>query len=107
MPSQARQEIATGNYIVPLTNAMLQATTSAYSTQTAQRYFAQINSNGEPNATALQLIANAPQTITPGISWTMVNLRPYNAPAAQAATLVGNIFLCIFSWVGLSSPFAS
>ncbi|RPD68703.1 hypothetical protein L226DRAFT_540433 [Lentinus tigrinus ALCF2SS1-7] len=97
--SQARQEIATGNYIVPLTTAMLQSTTSAYATQTAQRYFAQINSNGEPNATALQLIANAPQTITPGISWTMVNLRPYNAPAAQATTLVGNIFLCIFSFM--------
>ena len=77
MPSQARQEIATGNYIVPLTNAMLQATTSAYATQTAQRYFAQINSNGEPNSTALQMIANAPQTITPAVSWTMVNLRPY------------------------------
>ncbi|KAI0707430.1 hypothetical protein C8T65DRAFT_650942 [Cerioporus squamosus] len=97
--SQARQEIATGNYIVPLTTAMLQATTSAYATQTAQRYFAQINSNGQPNATALQLIANAPQTITPAISWTMVNLRPYNAPAAQAVTLVGNIFLCIFSFM--------
>ncbi|RDX39720.1 hypothetical protein OH76DRAFT_1490876 [Lentinus brumalis] len=97
--SQARQEIATGNYIVPLTTAMLQATTSAYATQTAQRYFAQINSNGEPNSTALQLIANAPQTITPAISWTMVNLRPYNAPAAQAVTLVGNIFLCIFSFM--------
>ncbi|KAI0739998.1 hypothetical protein C8Q80DRAFT_208199 [Daedaleopsis nitida] len=97
--SQARQEIATGNYLVPLTTQMLQSTTTAYSSQTAQRYFAQINSNGEPNATALRLIANAPQTITPGISWTMVNLRPYNAPAAQAVTLVGNIFLCIFAFM--------
>lgn len=76
---------------------MLLSTTTAYATQTAQRYFAQINANGSPNATALQLIANAPQTIAPAISWTMVNLRPYNSPAAQAATLVGNIFLCIFS----------
>nr|VWO94476.1 Chitin synthase (EC [Ganoderma boninense] len=97
--SQARQEIATGNYIVPLTTAMLQETTTGYATASAQRYFAQINSNGEPNSTALQLIATAPQTIAPGISWTMVNLRPYTAPAAQAATLVGNIFLCIFSFM--------
>ncbi|KAI0357269.1 hypothetical protein OH77DRAFT_1399501 [Trametes cingulata] len=97
--SQARNEIATGNYIVPLTTQMLQATTSAYATSTAQRVFAQINSNGEPNATALQMIANAPQTISPAISWTMVNLRPYQAPAAQAATLVGNIFLCIFAFM--------
>ncbi|PIL26822.1 hypothetical protein GSI_11083 [Ganoderma sinense ZZ0214-1] len=97
--SQARQEIATGNYIVPLTTAMLQATTTGYATASAQRYFAQINSNGEPNSTALQLIATAPQTIAPGISWTMINLRPYTAPAAQAATLVGNIFLCIFSFM--------
>ncbi|KAM5536444.1 hypothetical protein V8D89_009880 [Ganoderma adspersum] len=97
--SQARQEIATGNYIVPLTTAMLQSTTTGYATASAQRYFAQINSNGQPNSTALQLIATAPQTIAPGISWTMVNLRPYTAPAAQAATLVGNIFLCIFSFM--------
>ncbi|KAI8976311.1 hypothetical protein BD414DRAFT_467212 [Trametes punicea] len=97
--SQARNEIATGNYIVPLTTQMLQATTSAYATSTAQRVFAQINSNGQPNSTALQMIANAPQTISPAIGWTMVNLRPYQAPAAQAVTLVGNIFLCIFSFM--------
>ncbi|KAI0641589.1 hypothetical protein C8Q79DRAFT_918920 [Trametes meyenii] len=97
--SQARQEIATGNYIVPLTTQLLQTTTSAYATSNAQRVFAQIDSNGEPNSTALQMIANAPQTISPAISWTMVNLRPYQAPAAQAATLVGNIFLCIFSFM--------
>ncbi|TBU27609.1 hypothetical protein BD311DRAFT_723883 [Dichomitus squalens] len=97
--SQARQEIATGNYLVPLTTAMLQETTTTYATASAQRYFAQINNNGQPNATALQLIATAPQTIAPAISWTMVNLRPYNAPAAQAVTLVGNIFLCIFSFM--------
>ncbi|KAI0368207.1 hypothetical protein BV20DRAFT_948570 [Pilatotrama ljubarskyi] len=97
--AQARNEIATGNYIVPITTQMLQATTSAYATSTAQRVFAQINSNGQPNATALQMIANAPQTISPAISWTMVNLRPYQAPAAQAATLVGNIFLCIFAFM--------
>ncbi|KAI0653466.1 hypothetical protein C8Q70DRAFT_1035581 [Cubamyces menziesii] len=97
--SQARNEIATGNYIVPLTTQMLQATTSAYATSTAQRVFAQINSNGQPNSTALQMIANAPQTISPAISWTMVNLRPYQAPAAQAVTLVGNIFLCIFAFM--------
>ena len=71
------QEIATGNYLVPLTTAMLQTTTTGYATASAQRYFAQINSNGQPNATALQLIATAPQTIAPGISWTMINLRPY------------------------------
>ncbi|KAL1938011.1 hypothetical protein VTO73DRAFT_12022 [Trametes versicolor] len=97
--SQARNEIATGNYIVPLTTQMLQVTTSAYATSTAQRVFAQIDSNGQPNSTALQMIANAPQTISPAISWTMVNLRPYTSPAAQAATLVGNIFLCIFSFM--------
>ena len=56
---------------------MLQATTTSYATSSAQRYFAQINNNGQPNATALQLIAAAPQTIAPAISWTMINLRPY------------------------------
>lgn len=105
--AQARQEIATGNYLVPLTTQMLQATTSAFATQTAQRYFAQIDSNGQPNSTALQMIANAPQTISPAIGWTMINLRPYTAPTAQAVTLVGNIFLCIFAFMIVSlSPFS-
>ncbi|OBZ73437.1 Nitrosoguanidine resistance protein SNG1 [Grifola frondosa] len=97
--SQARNEIATANYIVPITTNLLQFTTSAYATSSAQRYFAQIRGTGDTNDTAVQMIAQAPQTISPAISWSVVNVRPYTAPAAQAVTLVGNIYLCIYAFM--------
>ncbi|OCH87106.1 hypothetical protein OBBRIDRAFT_796525 [Obba rivulosa] len=97
--AQARNEIATGNYVVPITTALLQYATEAFATSSAQRYFAQINAQGKVNDTAVGMLAQAPQTISPAISYTTMNLRPYTAPAAQAVTLVGNIFLCIFSFM--------
>lgn len=49
------------------------------------------------NATALQLVAQAPQTLSPAVGFAMVNLRPYTAPVAQAVTLVGQIYIVIFA----------
>ncbi|KAH7918791.1 hypothetical protein BV22DRAFT_1075923 [Leucogyrophana mollusca] len=98
--SQARQEIATGNYVVPLSTALLEKTTSAWATTSAQQYLAQIYAQGEVNGTALELLARAPQTISPAVGWTTVNLRPLRtAPVATAVTLVGQIFLCIFAFI--------
>ncbi|KAI0925371.1 hypothetical protein AcV7_005634 [Taiwanofungus camphoratus] len=97
--AQARNEVAIGNYVVPIITNLLQYATSAYATSTAQRYFAQINAEDKANETAIEMLARAPQTISPAISWTVVNLRPYNVPTAQAITLVGNIFLCIFAFL--------
>ena len=54
------------------------------------------------NATALELIAQAPQTIAPAVGFTMVNLRPYDAPTAQAVTLVGQIYIVIFGFIFVS-----
>ncbi|KAL7419021.1 hypothetical protein Q5752_006706 [Cryptotrichosporon argae] len=51
------------------------------------------------NATAMGLLAQAPATISQGVSYAMVNLRPYNQPVAQAITLVGLIYMLIFSFV--------
>ncbi|KAI0092825.1 hypothetical protein BDY19DRAFT_990504 [Irpex rosettiformis] len=72
---------------------------TAYATGSAQRYFAQITPGNDVNATAVNLLSQAPQTISPGVAWKTVNLRPYTAPAAQAVTLVGNIFLIIFAFI--------
>jgi hypothetical protein len=74
---QARNEIATANAIVPITTNLLQESTSAYATYSAQRYLALIRPGGTVNATAVALLANAPQTLVPAVGWTMVNLRPY------------------------------
>ena len=63
--------------MLPITTQLLTASTSAYATASAQRYFAQITPDKVVNATALELLAQAPQTISPAISWNTVNLRPY------------------------------
>ncbi|KAG0697830.1 hypothetical protein DFH29DRAFT_944459 [Suillus ampliporus] len=97
--AEARQEIAIGTYVIPKSNNLLGEITSYLATASAQQYFAQIYAQGQVNETALQLIAQAPQTISPGISWTTVNLRPFNAPVASAVTVVGQIFLCIFTFI--------
>ena len=75
--SQARQETAVGNYVLPITTQIPTESVSAYATASAQRYFAQITPGTDVNQTAVQLLSQAPQTISPAVSWTMVNLRPY------------------------------
>jgi hypothetical protein len=114
--AQARNEIAAANAIMPITTNLLQKATSAYATYSAQRYLAQIRPDGTINATAFGLLANAPQALTPAVGWTTVNLRPYTsvlfphtlivltmnnlnnrAPVATAVTLVGQIFIIIFT----------
>ncbi|EKM59708.1 uncharacterized protein PHACADRAFT_181681 [Phanerochaete carnosa HHB-10118-sp] len=97
--AQARQETAVGNYVLPITTQILTASVTAYATAAAQRYFAEITPGTTVNQTAVQLLSQAPQTISPAISWTVVNLRPYTTPTAQAVTLVGNIFLTIFTFI--------
>ena len=63
--------------MLPITTQLLTSSVSAYATAAAQRYFAQITPGDTVNNTAVQLLSQAPQTISPAISWNMVNLRPY------------------------------
>jgi hypothetical protein len=51
------------------------------------------------NQTAINLLAQAPTTIVQPVYFTMNNIRPYNQPVAQAITLVGAIYLLIFSFI--------
>jgi hypothetical protein len=47
----------------------------------------------------MNLLAQAPTTVTNSVYFTMVNLRPYSQPVAQAITLVGLIYMLIFSFI--------
>ncbi|TCD67708.1 hypothetical protein EIP91_012004 [Steccherinum ochraceum] len=97
--AQARHEVATANFVTPILQNTLKPVMVGWAVGAAQRYFAQISPGDTVNATAVQMLSNAPQTIMPAIDYTMVNLRPYTAPAALAVTLVGNIFLIIFGFL--------
>ncbi|CEL62334.1 Nitrosoguanidine resistance protein SNG1 OS=Saccharomyces cerevisiae (strain ATCC 204508 / S288c) GN=SNG1 PE=1 SV=1 [Rhizoctonia solani AG-1 IB] len=93
--AQARNELATGNYVVPLTTAALTQILQRFNTNSAASYLASVSGN----STALQALTAAPQTLTTGAWWTTENLRPYNAPVATALTLVGQIYLVIFGFI--------
>lgn len=51
------------------------------------------------NATAMTLLAQAPSTVSSPVSFTLINLRPYNQPVAAAITLVGLIYMLIFAFI--------
>jgi hypothetical protein len=91
--SQARNELATGNYLNPLGQAALAQICGQLSAQSVAQFMA---ANGG-NATAMALVAQAPGTLSNAISYTVVNMRPYNQPVAAAITLVGLIYMLIFS----------
>ncbi|KIR35936.1 endoplasmic reticulum protein [Cryptococcus deuterogattii MMRL2647] len=93
--AQARQETAINSYLIPFIQQALSQLSFEYNTQSAATYL-QDNVN---NATALSLVAQAPTTITNAVWFSMNNLRPYNQPVAQAITLVGLIYMLIFSFI--------
>ncbi|KAL5522259.1 hypothetical protein ACEPAF_2116 [Sanghuangporus sanghuang] len=98
--AQARNEVVTGTYLLPIITQFLTNFTTNYSTGSAQRYLAAIvANNGTVNVTALNSIAQAPQTITPGVAFEVRNVRPYTTPEAQAPLLVGQIYICIFAFM--------
>ncbi|OWZ75777.1 endoplasmic reticulum protein [Cryptococcus neoformans Tu401-1] len=51
------------------------------------------------NVTAFRFVAQAPSTITNAVWYSMINLRPYDHPVAQAITLVGLMLMPIFSFI--------
>ncbi|TDL23497.1 hypothetical protein BD410DRAFT_768789 [Rickenella mellea] len=95
--AQARNEIAANNFLVPIATQLLTGVTQRFA---ASSFASFLQSEGlVGNATALGLFVQAPATVVPGVSWTMNNLRPYTAPVAQAVTLVGQIYICIFAFI--------
>jgi len=93
--SQARNEQAAGNYIVPIGQSVIQQALVTYGMQSAARYLARVTGN----VTAINALVSAPQTISPAVGFTANNLHPYNATVAAAIGLVGFIYLIIFAFV--------
>ncbi|KLT42363.1 hypothetical protein CC85DRAFT_285597 [Cutaneotrichosporon oleaginosum] len=91
--AQARNEIATGSYMVPLATAHLSQITA----QLGARSVASFLSTAD--AAALARLADAPGTLAAPLGFRPVNLRPYDQPVAQAITLVGLIYMLIFSFI--------
>ncbi|KAJ3555553.1 hypothetical protein NP233_g12180 [Leucocoprinus birnbaumii] len=71
-------------------------TLDAVSLQFALR-FAQQTSSSHASSLA-SIISASPQLLVSPISYTMINLRPFDEPVASAATFVGLIYLLILSF---------
>lgn len=93
--AQARNELATGSYMMPLATAHLQAITVKIGAQSVAEFLPTVAGNAE----ALALLAQAPSTLSSPVGYHTVNLRPYNQPVASALTLVGLIYMLIFSFI--------
>ncbi|KAF8189646.1 hypothetical protein BJ912DRAFT_925825 [Pholiota molesta] len=91
--AEARNENAYRSLIRPTVQTALDAVKSAYATQLATQVAASIPSN---NLTSL--LAKSPQTIINPISYTIVNLLPFDQPVASAVVFVGLIYLLILSF---------
>ncbi|KAF9484292.1 hypothetical protein BDN70DRAFT_989742 [Pholiota conissans] len=87
---EARNENAFRSLIQPTLLASLEGISKAFAIQVAQR---------ASNATNLAaLLAQSPQTITAPISYTIINLAPFNIPVATAVIFVGLIYQVILSF---------
>jgi len=91
--SEARANTAVPGYVLSPTQRALQTALGQTAAQAAAQYLTQIAGN----ATALQALSAAPQTIANPVAATPVNLRPYSQPVATAPTFVGLIYIVIIS----------
>ena len=89
--AQARNEIAVGSYVLPIVQPLLGRILGQFNARSVAEY---IGANGG-NATALQLLQRAPQTLSQPIWYTMFNVRPYTSQVASAITLVGHIYVIV------------
>ncbi|KAL7414561.1 hypothetical protein BDY24DRAFT_385658 [Mrakia frigida] len=92
---QARNELAAGNFIVPGFSSVIGAALNRASAQSVGQYI----SSQSGNATAMSLLAQAPNTVANAYSYTLVNLRPYTDTVATAVTLVGLIYLLVLAFI--------
>lgn len=91
--AQARNEQAVGTYMLPAIQRNLDQICARVSRDSVQ-HFLQTASQQE-----IAALANAPSTLAMPIFYHEMNLRPYNQPEAAAITLVGLIYMLIFSFI--------
>ncbi|KAF9510508.1 hypothetical protein BS47DRAFT_1300079 [Hydnum rufescens UP504] len=93
---QARNENAAGLYIVPYTQALIQASLRNFSASYTGAYLEAQSGN----ATAMQALATAPLTIFSPFSYGTLNLRPYTCSSrGGAVTVIGMILILVFGFV--------
>lgn len=78
--AQARNEQASGNFLVPYSQALLAQAVANFSSAYAKQFFTQQGSN----VTAMAILAQAPQTIAQPVYWTYYNLRPFSCVIVSA-----------------------
>jgi hypothetical protein len=93
--AQGRNEVATGNFLLPITQAVLSRAIVQLGAQSTAQYLGSIAGN----ATALSLLARSPLTISNPVNFQLFNLRPYSSQVASAVTLVGFIYVIILRLV--------
>ncbi|KAE9396701.1 hypothetical protein BT96DRAFT_958115 [Gymnopus androsaceus JB14] len=89
--NQARSENGYNTILLPTVEAALISITQSFALQFATE-LASTSSN------LTNLLANAPQTVTQPISFTVDNLRPFDIPVATAMTYVGLIYTLILAY---------
>ncbi|TYJ57462.1 hypothetical protein B9479_001779 [Cryptococcus floricola] len=93
--AQARQENAANEFLVPLLRASLEKLCENFNLNNSGAYI----SANSGNSTAMALLGQAPSTISNSVWFTMNNVRPYDQTVGTAITLLGLIFLLIFSFI--------
>ncbi|KAH8917612.1 hypothetical protein BT69DRAFT_1226604 [Atractiella rhizophila] len=88
--SQARNELATGSFVVPYTTAILQRANAQLAQQFTTEFLA--------TATIEQARAMPVNLLTQPVGYTMVNLHPYDQPLATVLTFVGIIYVAVFAF---------
>ncbi len=99
---EARSENAFRSFIRPVSEATLLAIFDAFAEQRVANMSASAFSS---------LASSAPQAISKPLSFTLINLAPFDIPVASAITFVGLIYLLILSFfvvnIGLAAREAS
>ncbi|KAF8809225.1 hypothetical protein BYT27DRAFT_7094861 [Phlegmacium glaucopus] len=88
--AEARNENAFRSFIRPFVQSTLDSIQQNYAVQQAANLSAAV--------TLTSLMSVSPQTVVSPVSYTMVNLLPFNQPVASAVTFVGLIYLLIMSF---------
>ncbi|KAF8322825.1 uncharacterized protein EI90DRAFT_2936677 [Cantharellus anzutake] len=101
--TQARNELASANFIVPYTQSLLISTITRFGAVSVGEFLGNYGANG----TMMGNVARAPQTLSASVGFTMVNLRPYSAPVASALTLVGSILVIVFAFTVTMAGYAA
>ncbi|KAH7121306.1 hypothetical protein B0J11DRAFT_62820 [Dendryphion nanum] len=94
--NSARDQTTTSSYIIPATTSIQETIMTNF----GRAWLAHLlNNNTSPSSLALDTSA---QAISPGISFTNIDLRPFGPPIATPAVSVGLIYLIIISFFSFS-----